>query len=139
MTAKEWLNANAGGMTREESISACMKATGCCRDNVVRSLKLSKPIKSIQSKALGKSLADFRLVHDVRLKIRAGIKKYLKGDSLFTDQEFREACGVCSQEWSRYARDGEFDDNNDRIKQVLYWATPSTLREMRTICGLPVD
>lgn len=83
----------------------------------------------------GKSLDVFRQQYDIRLRIKEGIKKHLC-DVYMTEQEFRDACGVSSTEWRKYADDLEFDVYHIRIRGHVMWAQPKMIERMKEIAGI---
>jgi hypothetical protein len=83
----------------------------------------------------GKSLAQFKDQYDVKLRIRQGIKKYLTGVYM-TEQELRDACGISTTDWRRYADEGEFDGFRVKIRGQIFWAQPKMLAEMKSIAGV---
>lgn len=83
----------------------------------------------------GKSMDQFRQQFDVKLRIRQGVKKHLQSVYM-SDQEFREACGVSSTEWRRYADELEFDSYRAKIRGQILWASAKMLVEMKSIAGI---
>lgn len=90
---------------------------------------------SIEVARRGKSMDQFRQQFDVKLRIRQGIKKHLSGVYM-TDQEFREACGIASSDWRRYADEIEFDKFRAKIRGQILWASEKMLLEMKSIAGI---
>jgi len=91
--------------------------------------------KPTEEKSRGKSMDQFRSVFDIKLRICKGVSTILRGVYM-TDQEFREACGIASNEWRRYADDSEFDACRCRLRGQIMWAQPKMMKEMREIAGI---
>lgn len=140
MTVQEWIKANikAGGpRSTVETINAakrCARACGVsCEEarSVIRGGGAPAPAPLRR----GKTLDCFRQQYDIKLRIRQGISTHLKSVYM-TDQEFREACGVPSSEWRRYADESEFDGNRAKIRGVTYWASAKMVEQMKEIAGV---
>lgn len=118
------------------SIKKTAKEVGLSRDLVTKIVKGGKTILLATTTAnRGKSLAQFKQVYDVKLRIRQGISKHLRGVYM-TDQEFRDACGVGTNEWRRYADEMEFDQFRAKIRGQVLWASAKMLAEMKQIAGV---
>jgi hypothetical protein len=101
------------------------------------------PDHPVSDPALVRTLGKFRQENDVTVKIRAGIARLLTVDSknfdaspTFTDNEFRDKCGVHVNNWRRNADLDEFKKYQLTVRRVLYWADPSVIEEMQKITGV---
>jgi hypothetical protein len=89
------------------------------------------------NKRKGHSLEEFRKTFDVAQKIRDKVVELLNngGEEYWTDDEFRQLCGVSVQNWRRHAELDEFKDYQFRKPGFHAWAPPSVVEEMKEITG----
>lgn len=100
-------------------------------------LTTSAPRTANGSKKKGHSLDEFRSQFDVTKKIDDKVAELLDGDSeeYWTDDEFRQLCGVSVQNWRRHAELDRYRKYQFKKPNFHAWATPKVVQYMREITG----
>lgn len=80
------------------------------------------------------SLDDFRVENDFSFKIEKAIDEL--GDGYLTENEFKLVCGVPVNYFRRFADLPEFRNNHFRLRDVVYWASEKTIKQMKEIVGI---
>jgi hypothetical protein len=80
------------------------------------------------------SLDDFRVENDFSFKIEKAIDEL--GDGYLTENEFKLVCGVPASYFRRFADLPEFRNNHFRLRDVVYWASEKTIKQMKEIVGI---
>jgi hypothetical protein len=146
-TASAWIEAHAAEITpqnRADMIKRCRKETGkamsTIREAMIKRFGVSNsPTLEAPAEVKRKTLGDFRKTFDIALRIREGIKRHLGGETYLSDTEFRERCAIHISRWRRYADEDEFRKNRYRFDGTLYWASESTMKQMKHIAGIPEE
>lgn len=93
--------------------------------------------KKKTKKKKGHSLEEFRSEFDIAKKIRDKVAELIADSSeeYWTDDEFRQICGVSVQNWRRHAELDEFKRYQFRKPGFHAWAPPSIVEAMKEITG----
>ena len=81
----------------------------------------------------GQTLDDFRKTHDIHFIIGNAIREFLPqgGTKWFHDRDFRDACGVSSGAWRRYADDSRYAKYRVVARNGNIWAPADMAKVMR--------
>lgn len=95
-------------------------------------------VKAIVSNAakMGMSLEDFRAKFDEAQKIRNAIARLGRGAKcrIYSNQEFRELCGVPVAKWGQYSALKEFDACRiQKGRDEVYWSNEETAEYARNL------
>lgn len=92
--------------------------------------KVAKPGKA-------RTFDEFREKHDIAHIIQSKVDEYLQGDVYYDDNDFRELCGIPSNQWRRYADSGEFDEHRvQKSNRINAWAPKSMAKKMREVLDI---
>ena len=80
------------------------------------------------------SLDHFRLDNDFGLKIEKAVDEL--GEGYLTENEFKLVCGVPASYFRRFADLPEFRNNHFKLRDVVYWASEKTIKQMKEIVGI---
>jgi len=92
----------------------------------------TKPVATSKRK-VGRTFGDFAKEHDIAGKIKEAITEHLprNGELYYTDDEFREMCGVHVNRWRRYADMEQFAPFQIKIAGRTHWAPTAMIEKMR--------
>jgi hypothetical protein len=96
------------------------------------------PVKTIIADAakMGMSLDEFRSRYDEAQKIRNAVKTLGTGSKarIYTDQQFRDLCGVAINKWRQYSTLKEFDANRvQKSRDEMFWTNEETANYLRNL------
>jgi hypothetical protein len=80
------------------------------------------------------SLDDFRVENDFGFKIEKAVDEL--GEGYLTENEFKLVCGVPASYFRRFADLPEFRNNHFKLRDVVYWASEKTIKQMKEIVGI---
>lgn len=89
------------------------------------------------AKKKGHTLDDFRNQFDVTKKIDDKVEEFLTddGEEYWTDDEFRQLCGVSVQNWRRHAELDRYRKFQFKKPNFHAWASPKMVEAMQEITG----
>lgn len=89
----------------------------------------------------GKTLGQFRDRYDVDLIIQKKVDEVLsdKDEEYYDDHDFREMCGIATQNWRRHADSSRFQPYRLKKGDLNVWGPAHIIISMRRILGLPVS
>ena len=97
------------------------------------------PLKEQTSPSMlpvGRSMVEFQRQHDPETLIDAAIKQHLsRRGHYFTDQEFRELCGVNLNRWRRFADLEKYRPYRFVRGKFNNWAHPEDVLQMMRVTG----
>lgn len=141
MTVRQFYANGGSTLSKSAFVKQAVKQCGCGEKHAVElyaemkrtdatapSLDAPSPAKR------GMSLDEFRSKFDEAQKIRNTIAGLGKGSKcrIYSNQEFRDLCGVPLNKWAQYSAMKEFDANRiQRARDEVYWTNEETANYVR--------